>query len=157
MDSAEIIKIFIDSQEFEKTCIENNISLFNFRYLDFNTNSNLSLQSKYPFLYFTLWNNNDLIAVIKQAVFCGYTYNNFSISTNRTILYVSINQLYQKLGYSKRILDKFFNFLIKENINDEIYVSPYSKMGWNFLRQNLHIYAKKYNLTLKDQNYCYEL
>lgn len=61
------------------------------------------------------------------------------------------------MGYSKIIIESYFKYLKENNITDNIYVSPYSKMGWNYLKKNLHNMAKKYNLILKDQNYCYEL
>lgn len=157
MDSSQI-KIFLTSEEFKKTCIKNNISLFKFKYLEFNTNSNLSSVKKYPFIYMTIWKNRELIGVLKQAVFCGFKYNDFQISPNRTILYVSINEDYYNQGYSKKIIESYFKFLNKNNIIEEdIHISPYSQMGWNFLKKNLHIIANKYNLIIKDKNYCYEL
>ena len=156
MDSYTI-KIFELSEEFQETCIKNNISLLNFRYLEFNKNSNLSSVDKYPFLYFTIWKNSELIGILKQVVFCGFKYNNFISDSNRTILYVSINKKYLNMGYSKIIIESYFKYLKENNITDNIYVSPYSKMGWNYLKKNLHNMAKKYNLILKDQNYCYEL
>lgn len=135
----------------------NNISLLNYRYLDFHKNENLSLKSKYPFMYFTLWKNNTLISVLKQAVFCGYKIGDYISNPSRSILYITTNNEFKNKGYSKIIIEEYFKFLVQNNLIDEIHLSPYSKEGWQFIKQNLHKYANKYNLILIDKNYCYEL
>ena len=156
MDSTEIIKIYTSEFEFKETCIKNNISLFNFRYLEFERQNNINNDKLYSFIYITYWINKELIGVLKQVVFCGFKYNDFVLDSTRTISYITINDRYQNLGYSKKIVEYYFSFLKEKDINEKIYISPYSKSGWNFLRKNLHEYAKKYNFILIDKNYCYE-
>lgn len=155
MDSAYEIKIYIDNNEFKKACM-NSISLFNFRYLEFNKNKNLNLSSKYAFMYFTIWKNSTLISVLKQSVFCGYKCGDYVLNPSRTILYITTNNEYKNQGYSKVIIEEYFKFLNLNNIQDEIYLSPYSKDGWQYIKKNLHNLANKYNLILIDKNYCYE-
>lgn len=134
----------------------NNISLFNYRYLEFKKNSGLDLNSKYSFMYFTLWKNSTLISILKQCVFRGYKWEDFILNPSRTILYITTNNEYKNQGYSKYIIEEYFKFLINNNINDEIHLSPYSKDGWKYVKKNLHNLANKYNLILIDKNYCYE-
>lgn len=157
MDSNEIIKIFNSTSSFKEACIKNNISLLNFKYLEFKDSYIINHNSIYPIMYYTLWKNNELIAVLKQAVFSGFIYQQFSTEPSRTILYITINNNFQNSGYSKKIIYEYFSFLKNLNINEKIHISPYSKHGWNYLKHNLHFFAKKFNITLIDKNYCYEL
>lgn len=133
------------SEDFIK--LYKNLDRVNFRYLDFDNSDNVR--------YLVLEDNNIVIGIIKEKNIIGYKYNDYIIENARTVMYITINKQYQNKGYSKTLLKNYFLYL-KENNYNKIYLSPYSKMGYFYLRNKIHKLAEEFNIELVDKNYCYE-
>jgi len=133
------------SKDFLK--IYNSIDRVNFRYLEYEDSDNVK--------YVVLKDKDIIVGILKEKLILGYKYENYIIEDSRTIMYISINKQYQNRGYSKILLNNYFLYL-KENNYNKIYLSPYSKMGYMYLRNKLHNLAKEFNIELVDTNYCYE-
>lgn len=133
------------SKDFLK--IYNSIDIVNFRYLEYEDSDNVK--------YVVLKDKDIIVGILKEKIILGYKYENYIIEDSRTIMYISINKQYQNRGYSKILLNNYFLYL-KENNYNKIYLSPYSKMGYMYLRNELHKLAKEFNIELVDTNYCYE-
>lgn len=133
------------SKDFLK--IYNSIDRVNFRYLEYEDSDNVK--------YVVLKDKDIIVGILKEKIILGYKYENYIIEDSRTIMYISINKQYQNRGYSKILLNNYFLYL-KENNYNKIYLSPYSKMGYMYLRNKLHNLAKEFNIELVDTNYCYE-
>lgn len=127
--------------------IYNSIDRVNFRYLEYEDSDNVK--------YVVLKDKDIIVGILKEKIILGYKYENYIIEDSRTIMYISINKQYQNRGYSKILLNNYFLYL-KENNYNKIYLSPYSKMGYMYLRNKLHKLAKEFNIELVDTNYCYE-
>jgi hypothetical protein len=133
------------SKDFLK--IYNSIDRVNFRYLEYEDSDNVK--------YVVLKDKDIIVGILKEKIILGYKYENYIIEDSRTIMYISINKQYQNRGYSKILLNNYFLYLMENNYN-KIYLSPYSKMGYMYLRNKLHNLAKEFNIELVDTNYCYE-
>ena len=67
-------------------------------------------------------------------------------------MYITIKENYKNKGYSKDLLEKYF----KHRNNCKIYLSPYSKDGYKYLRKNIYEIALKNNVEIMSKDYCYE-
>lgn len=133
------------SKDFLK--IYNSIDIVNFRYLEYEDSDNVK--------YVVLKDKDIIVGILKEKIILGYKYENYIIEDSRTIMYISINKQYQNRGYSKILLNNYFLYL-KENNYNKIYLSPYSKMGYYYLREIFYQLSEKYKIELIDKDYCYE-
>jgi hypothetical protein len=133
------------SNEFLK--IYNRLDTINFRYIEYEDAENVK--------YFVLKNNDEVIGVLKEKIISGYKFAGHVFGNLRTLMYITINSKYQNMGYSKILLKYYFSYLMENNYN-KMYLSPYSKMGYAYLRHNFQKLAKEYKIEVIDKDYCYE-
>lgn len=60
-----------------------------------------------------------------MKVICLNDYLNLN-NYKRTIMYISVNNNYQHQGISKQLINKCFEYLKRNNIDDVIDISPYN-------------------------------
>lgn len=51
-------------------------------------------------------------------------------------------------GYSKMLLDSVFKYV--KGKYTKMYITRYTEAGANFLKKNLHLYAKKYKVSIEE-------
>jgi GNAT superfamily N-acetyltransferase len=143
LDTSEIL--ICSSNEFIE--IYKGLESLYFRYLECEEGENIK--------YFVLLENYNVVGILKEKIIQGYSYLDYNIENMRTIMYITISSKYQNRGYSKILLNNYFLYLRENNYN-KLYLSPYSKMGYEYLRKILYKLAKDYCIEMVDKNYCYE-
>ena len=149
----ETVRYFNNIEEIRKVCINFNTDLFNIKYfrLD-NIKLNIDDTAIYPELYIIIEKDNNIVGVLKQTVLNTFIKEKPNI---RFINYISINKLYKNQGYSKKLINEYFSLLDKNNLR-ELELSPFSKDGFYYLKNNLIKAANRFNIKLKYSNYINE-
>ena len=115
--------------------------------------------AEYPEVFITCWdnNNNNLIGCLKQICIPQYSYNEYynNCSYLRTIMYITILDMYKNCGIGTELLKQYFNFYKLNNLSDTINLSPFSQEGYKFIRHKIFSIANDFNIKIKDA-YCYE-
>jgi hypothetical protein len=91
----------------------------------------------------TAYNDKDILGICLIAW--------WEMSKHYSISYLSTNTNYLKMGISKKLLDKTFQYFSETYPNDELNFSGYSIEGWKYLHKNVVELAKKYHIKLKER------
>ncbi len=118
-----------------------------YRYIEYEDDDNV--------VYFILMHDNNIVGVLKEKYIFGYKYKGCVVENKRTLMYITINADYRNKGYATKLLNDYFLYLVENNYNN-LYLSPYSKMGYYYLRGIFYQLSEKYKIELIDKDYCYE-
>lgn len=99
--------------------IKNNLLFFTCK-----QNVKIFKKCRYPELYFTCWDNEILIGYLK--ILCLNNYNNLN-EYFRTLIAISVHNKYKGNGISKQLLKNYFEYCEENNINDILYISPWTR------------------------------
>jgi len=127
--------------------IHNNIMFFTF-----NNTVKINDVAKDPELYITVWDNTNLIGCLK--VLCLNNYNNLS-EYFRTIMYISVHNEYRNQGVAKLLLLGYFNYIKENKIDDILYLSPWTKSGWTYIKPLIYKLSNEYKIQLNDKDYIF--
>lgn len=93
------------------------------------------------------YNEKDVLGICKFA--------HWDSSNNYSISYLSTNDSYLKMGVSKSILEKMFQYFSETYPDEVLNFSGYSIEGWKYLRKNILEFSKKYNVKIKEKGVEY--
>ena len=163
-----MIKYFFNLNDFTNYCLfkynETNISNLEyylskqFKFLKFKNIVQPVLNVNYPEIYITNWHNDILTGIMKILVLSTFNYKNKKVieTYHRTFMYISIHNQYKNNGIGKQLIKSYFEFCNKNNITDNLYLSPYTKEGYTYIRPIILNFAKQYNINIIDTNFIYE-
>jgi N-acetylglutamate synthase-like GNAT family acetyltransferase len=122
--------------------------------LFYSTKNNVKINknAKDSELLFTLWDNKTLIGCLK--ILCLNNYNKMS-EYFRTLMYISVHNEYKQQGIASTLLTNYFEYCVENKIKDVLYLSPWTKSGWYFLRPLIYRLSDKYNIKLNDKGYIF--
>lgn len=138
-------KIYGDGGAPKYPHLQSNIKYFNFS------------QIKSPYVpkeydsYFVVAENKESIigiALVSQHKFSNPESNTYFIS------YVSVMDIYQDMGISKKISELLFRHFSERCPNEKLETSSYSIMGWDYIRHTHNELAIKYNVNFIDDETC---
>jgi len=120
-----------------------------FDYSDFSSGYGYDKKHEKTLRFIVAYNNKDILGI------CKFAFWNFS--QTYAVSYLSTNIDYRKQGISKMILEELFKYFSQTYPNEKMYWSGYSVEGWNYLRNNILTFSKKYNVKISEKAVEYDI
>jgi len=116
--------------------------------IDYLTMNSLSEQNGQKNFYFTAFDGNKIVGVLKLKTEGSDSLRNPGYYN--WLSFCSVSKEYRGLGISENLIKNMFDFMTKKGIKD-LLASGYTESGLKYLEPKLEKYSKKNNINFKDE------